>query len=56
MAGIASIVFFAVAFVLYAAKSGGSVPWTPEGFSILGLLALAIHLVWPVYPWRHPQP
>jgi cytochrome b len=46
MAGVAAIVLFAVAFIMYAAKSTADAPWTPMGFVILGLLALAVHLAW----------
>lgn len=56
MFGFLSALFFAIAFILYASKSGTSVPWTPEGFQILGLLCLALHVAWPWWPsgWRRP--
>lgn len=56
MFGFLSALFFAVAFLLYAAKAAMPVPWTPSGFQILGLLCLALFTVWPWYPsgWRHP--
>jgi multisubunit Na+/H+ antiporter MnhB subunit len=46
MAGIAAIVLFAISFIMYAVKSTSGVPWTPTGFAILGLLALAVHVAW----------
>lgn len=52
MAGIAAVLMFAIAFVLYAVKAHPSVPWTPEGFALLGLALLAVHSVWPWYAWR----
>jgi multisubunit Na+/H+ antiporter MnhB subunit len=52
MAGILSIVFFAIAFILYASKSGNPAPWDSTGFTLLGLMALAVHMLWPWYPWK----
>jgi hypothetical protein len=54
--GFLSALFFGVAFILYAAKAGTSLPWTPAGFGYLGLLFLALHASWPWYPsgWRRP--
>jgi cytochrome b len=46
MAGILAVVFFLVAFILYLAKSKTGIPWTTEGFVLLGLIALAVHLAW----------
>lgn len=58
MLGFLSALFFAIAFILYAVKAGTSLPWTPEGFTFLGLLCLALHISWPWYPagWRRPPP
>ncbi len=53
MFGWLSSLFFAIAFILYAAKAGTNVPWTPMGFTILGLLCLALHATWAWYPWKH---
>lgn len=50
MFGFLSALSFAISFVLYAAKAGTNVPWTPMGFVILGLLFLALHVAWPWYP------
>lgn len=56
MFGFLSALFFAIAFILYAAKAGTNPPWTPTGFLYLGLLALALHVAWPWWPsgWRRP--
>jgi cytochrome c oxidase assembly factor CtaG len=48
--GWISALFFAIAFILYATKTGDSAPWTPEGFTILGLLFLVLHLAFWWYP------
>jgi multisubunit Na+/H+ antiporter MnhB subunit len=54
VAGILSVILFAIAFILYASKSGNPVPWDPTGFMLLGLIALSVHLIWPWHPWRNP--
>lgn len=53
MFGWLAAALFLVAFVLYWAGKG-TVPLNDTGFTILGLLALAIHLApqGPRYPWR----
>lgn len=57
MFGWLSSLFFAIAFILYAAKADTNVPWTPMGFTILGLLCLALHVAFWWYPvGRRPGP
>ena len=57
MAAVVAVIFFAVAFIFYAAKSGGTVPWTWQGFALLGLIAVAVHFVWSWWgTWRRPAP
>lgn len=46
MAGVLAVVFFLVAFILYIAKATTGIPWTVQGFTLLGLIALAVHLAW----------
>jgi hypothetical protein len=49
--------FAAIAFILYAAKSGTNVPWTPMGFTILAILCLLLHVAFWWYPvGRRPGP
>lgn len=51
MFGVISAILFGVAFILYWAGSGGHVPFTWQGLSVLGLLFLALAAVfgswWP---------
>lgn len=46
MAVVLALVFFLVAFILYIAKATTGIPWTVEGFTLLGFIALTIHLAW----------
>lgn len=49
MFGIAAIVLFAVAaLIAFGAASGISA----AGLAYAGLACLAVHLLWPVTPWR----
>lgn len=52
MFGIFAVVLFAISFILYAAHADTSIPWTWQGFAILGLLFLALHSVFSWHPWR----
>ncbi len=52
MFGVISAILFGVAFILYWAGSGGHVPFTWQGLSVLGLLCLALHSVFGSW-WPH---
>lgn len=55
MFGIASIVAFAIAFVLYAVHSASHTPWDSHGFALLGLTLLAVHAtIRSGPPWHRP--
>ena len=54
MAGIAAVVALAIALILKLASVSKGVLLTPETFTIIGLLCLAVHLVWPYTPWHRP--
>jgi hypothetical protein len=51
MFAVAAVVAFAVALVLHLTGSDAHV----LDFMLAGLACLAAHLVWGIYPWRHPQ-
>lgn len=46
VAAFLATLFFAVAFILYIAKAKTGIPWTPEGMTLLGLVAFGVHLAW----------
>jgi hypothetical protein len=52
MFGIASVVAFAVALILDLASVHKGVFLTVTTFMLIGLLCLAIHMVYPWQPWR----
>lgn len=56
MFGIAAVVAFAVALILQLASVDRGVLLNPGAFTIIGLLALAVHLAWPYAPWHRPSP
>jgi len=56
MFGIAAVVAFAVALILQLASVSKGVFLTVATFTLIGLLCLAVHLVWPYTPWRRPPP
>jgi hypothetical protein len=56
MAGVLAIVAFAVALIFQLASVDKNVLLNPGAFTIIGLLCLAVHLVWPVTPWHRPPP
>jgi hypothetical protein len=56
MFGIAAIVAFAVALILQLASVSKGVFLTVTTFTLIGLLCLAVHLVWPYTPWHRPPP
>jgi len=56
MFGIAAVVAFAVALILHLASVDRGVLLNPGAFTIIGLLCLAVHLVWPYTPWHRPPP
>jgi hypothetical protein len=53
MFGIAAVVMFAIALILHIA-GGGHGHLDVTTFTLLGLLFLAVHLMWPWTPWRRP--
>lgn len=53
MFGIASIVAFAIAWILWLAPIPQDVLFAWQSFTILGLLCLAVHLVTGWQPARH---
>lgn len=52
MFGIAAIVAFLLALIFQVASISKGTFLTPHTMLYLGLVFLAIHLVYPVYPWR----
>jgi hypothetical protein len=54
MAGVLAIVAFAVALIFQLASVDKNVLLNPAAFTIIGLLCLAVHLVWPYTPWHRP--
>lgn len=52
MFGVISAILLGVAFLLYWAGSGGHVPFTWQGLTVLGLLFLALHSVFGSW-WPH---
>lgn len=53
---IAAIVAFAIALIMEIGQVAGKGAVNVTTFLLLGLLCLAIHLVWGVYPWRTRAP
>jgi hypothetical protein len=53
MFAIAAVIAFAVAFILHVFGHGDGKIVTDA--VILGLLFVAAHLVWGIYPWRRVQ-
>jgi len=51
--GIAAVVFFAISLILHLG-TGGSGHWDYVTFALLGLVCLAVHLLWPWTPWHRP--
>jgi len=56
MFGIAAVVAFAIALTFQLASVDKNVLLNPGAFTIIGLLALAVHLAWPYTPWHRPPP
>jgi hypothetical protein len=52
MFAIAAIVAFAIALIMEVAQVAAKGAVNVTTFALIGLLCLAIHLVWGVYPWR----
>lgn len=52
MLGVISAILFGVAFILYWTGSGGHVPLTWQGLSLLGLVFLALYSVFGSW-WPH---
>jgi hypothetical protein len=53
MFAVAAVVAFAVALILKLASVSKGVLLTPETFTIIGLLCISVHLLW---PWPRPRP
>jgi hypothetical protein len=54
MWAVLAIIAFALALVFHIA--GGSVNKFVLDAELAGLICLAVHFVWAVYPWRRPGP
>jgi hypothetical protein len=52
MFAIAAIVAFAIALIMEIGQVTAKGAINVTTFALIGLLCLAIHLVWGVYPWR----
>lgn len=51
MFGIAAVVLFCIAAIIFFA---GHIAISAPGLACVGLACLAVHLLWPVTPWRRP--
>jgi hypothetical protein len=49
---VLAIIAFVVALIFHIA--GGSVTQYVLDAELIGFICLAIHLAWPLYPWRRP--
>jgi hypothetical protein len=52
MAAIVAIIAFAIALIMEIGQVAAKGAFNVTTFMLIGLLCLAIHLVWGVYPWR----
>lgn len=49
MFALAAVIAFAIAFILHRLHAG----YVTDA-ELLGFLFVALHLLWPVHPWRRP--
>jgi hypothetical protein len=55
MLAVLGAVFFAIGWFEHGAHASGVPVWfDSEGMKLIGLVLVALHLVWPGYPWRRP--
>jgi hypothetical protein len=56
MAAIVAIIAFAIALIMEIGQVAAKGAFNVTTFMLIGLLCLAIHLVWGYAPWRNRAP
>jgi hypothetical protein len=52
MLAIIAALLFGFAWLIHGAHASMPVWFNADGMALAGLVLLALHLVWPGYPWR----